>query len=41
MVKITLIQNWPEQPTSINAPNGGKIIAAMNLNISEQVTAIL
>jgi len=41
IVKIIFKNNGLVQPTSRKTPNGGKMIAAMILMISEQVKAIL
>lgn len=41
IVKMIFKNNGVVQPTSKNTPNGGKMIAAMILMISEQVKAIL
>lgn len=40
MVKIILMKKEEVQPLSKKTPNGGRMIAAMSLKISEQVTAI-
>lgn len=41
IVKRMLMNNEDEQPLSKNTPKGGKIIANINLKMSEHVTAMI